>query len=191
MSVMAHESLKNHFLVATPAMDDIQFDRAVIYLCEHTPEGAMGIIVNRPTDILLEDVVKDFEIDPDNLEAAQIPVFDGGPIQTERGFVLHSPMNSRKWAHSVPLTETLSVTTSVDILRALCTQEGPDRYLIALGFCQWAPGQLEDELLDNVWLHVPASDALVFDVPPEACWLASGALIGIDLRHMSTEVGHA
>ncbi|MAZ43731.1 MAG: YqgE/AlgH family protein [Legionellales bacterium] len=191
MSSSAHNSLKNHFLVAMPNMDDVQFDRAVVYLCEHTPEGAMGIIVNRPTEIQLEDMVKDMDMTPQDIETAQITVFDGGPVQTERGFVLHQNTPNHKWAHSVQLTETLSITTSFDILRAICNKDGPDRFVITLGFCQWAPGQLEDEIRENLWLHVPARESLVFDVPSEACWLASGALLGVDLRHIMTEVGHA
>lgn len=191
MSDIAHHSLKNHFLVAMPNMDDVQFDRAVVYLCEHTPEGAMGIIINRPTEIQLEDVVKDMDINPTDFQTAQITVFDGGPIQTERGFVLHSATPNRKWAHNVQLTDTLSITTSFDILRSICNQEGPERFKIALGFTQWAPGQLEEEICENLWLHVPARESLVFDVPSEACWLASGALLGVDLRHIMTEVGHA
>jgi putative transcriptional regulator len=187
----AHHSLKNHFLVAMPSMDDAQFDRTVIYICEHTPEGAMGLIVNRPTDIELEDVVKDLEVKPEDIVTAQIPVFDGGPVQTGRGFVLHSNTPDRKWAHSVELTPSLSITTSFDILKALCKGEGPERFLIALGFSQWGPGQLEDELCENLWLHVPARESLVFDVPSEACWLASGALLGVDIRNIMTDVVHA
>lgn len=185
-----HQSLKNHFLVAMPTMDDAQFEQSVIYICEHTLEGAMGIIINRPLDWQLEDLAKDLELTPSSDDIAAIPVYDGGPLRKERGFVLHRK-TSAHWDHSVPLNGQLSVTTSFDILKAICAGAGPEDFLIALGYTEWDAGQLEQEIRENLWLHVPGDTHLLFDAPRENCWRDSGALLGVDVSHISTEAGHA
>lgn len=185
-----HQSLKNNFLVAMPNMDDAQFEQAVIYICEHTPEGSMGIIINRPLDWQFSDLAKDMELTPSTPLIEQMPVYDGGPLRKERGFVLHSATED-SWAHTVPLTSTLSITTSFDILEAICAGEGPANTLIALGYTEWDAGQLEQEIQANLWLHVPGDTHLLFEAPRETCWRAAGDLLGVDVSQITTEAGHA
>jgi putative transcriptional regulator len=185
-----HHSLKNNFLVAMPTMDDAQFEQAVIYICEHTLEGSMGIIINHPLDWQLGDLAKDMDLVPSTPIIEQIPIYDGGPLRKERGFVLHST-SKELWDHTVPLTPDLSITTSADILHAICAGKGPENSLIALGYAEWDAGQLEQEIRENLWLHVPGDTHFLFDAPRETCWRASGALLGVDVCHITTEAGHA
>lgn len=185
-----HASLKDHFLIAMPAMMDPHFVHSVIYICEHTPEGAMGLVVNLPLSIHLGDVLKNMNIATDDNAIIHQPVLSGGPVQQERGFVLHR--NSReKWESSLTLNDKLSITTSKDILLAIANHKGPKDALFALGYASWQSGQLEAEIADNVWLCSPASPQILFDIPPEQRWRAAGALLGIDMDVMSNQTGHA
>lgn len=182
-------SLTNQFLIAMPGLGDPNFFRTVTLICEHSPEGAMGIIINRPIDLTLGDVFQQLEIaDPDILTTQQL-VHLGGPIQNNRGFVLHEPLGS--WESTLAVTERLGISTSRDILVAMANNKGPERYLLALGYAGWGPGQLEQEIADNAWLSGPATSEVLFKTPPEARWAAAAHLLGIEMMQLCNDAGHA
>lgn len=186
-----YTSLKNHFLIAMPNMADLHFSHSVIYICEHSPEGAMGLVVNLPLNISLGDIFLNMNITNEDEAINHLPILAGGPIQQERGFVLHRPLAEQKWESSLSLTQNISVTTSKDILFALANHKGPKDVIVALGYASWEAGQLEQEIAQNIWLCGPADPQVLFDVAPENRWRAAGALLGIDMDFMSTDVGHA
>ena len=181
--------LNNHFLIAMPALDDPNFFHSVTYICEHNEQGAMGIVINQPLDISLSDVLSHMHMTNTNEQLAATPVFLGGPVQTDRGFVLHQPAG--KWDSMLEVTEDIAVTTSRDILQALNDGNGPTRSLVALGYAGWGEGQLEHELVANAWLTCPADSAIIFDTPIEDRWTAAAASLGIDLNTISDSFGHA
>jgi putative transcriptional regulator len=185
----ANESLKNQLLIAMPSLEDPNFSRTVTYICEHAEQGAMGIVLNRPTELRLVDMLKHMEIDGDYGAIEQQIVFAGGPVETERGIVLHSSGHS--WDATMPVSGEISVTTSRDILEAMVHGEGPARSLVALGYAGWGAGQLEDEMQRNAWLSGPSDPSVVFDLPPEQRWDAAARLLGVDIRLLSSEAGHA
>lgn len=182
-------SLANHFLIAMPTLADPHFHHTVTYICEHTPEGAMGIVINRTLPITLGEVIKQMKINPSRQLDITVPVHEGGPVRREHGFVLHSPAGA--WETSLVINDGIALTTSLDILSAIAHQEGPRRYLIALGYAGWGEGQLEQEMAQNSWLNGPADAAILFDTPLEQRWQAAAALLGVDLGLLSSEVGHA
>jgi putative transcriptional regulator len=149
----------------------------------------MGIVVNRPTQLKLRDILEQLEIDASHSLHADNPVYVGGPVQNNRGFVLHEPLGN--WEATLAVTDTLGVSTSRDILEALAKNEGPDRYLIALGYAGWGAGQLEREITDNSWLNAPANREILFELAPENRWKAAARLTGVDLTLLSSEAGHA
>lgn len=183
-------SLRNQFLVAMPGMVDDNFDRTVTLLCEHTAEGAMGLVVNRPTTLTLRHMLQHMDLGNDKLPADVAPVFWGGPVQPERGFVLHSP-GEQQWDSTLKLSDALSITTSKDILASIGQGEGPQNYLVTLGYAGWGAGQLESEILHNSWLNTPADSAILFTTPTESRWQAAARLLGVDVRLLSTDAGHA
>lgn len=185
----ASEYLTNHFLIAMPSLDDPNFYHSVTYICEHNEQGAMGIVINRPLDIELGDVLGHMNIQKKNDETAQYPIYLGGPVQPERGFILHEPLG--QWDSMLTVTESIGVTTSRDILLAISNGEGPKRALVALGYAGWGAGQLEQEMADNTWLSVPADSAIIFDTPVEQRWQMAAAQLGIDLNTLSDDIGHA
>lgn len=185
--------LTNHFLVAMPGMADETFDRSVVYLCEHTEKGALGLVINKPIDIRLKNLFEKIELHLDRQELAEQPVYFGGPVQTERGFVLHeksgdgdSPYNS-----TLAVPGGLHMTTSKDVLEAMADGAGPRRVLVTLGFSGWGAGQLEDEIGRNGWLTVEADPAVIFDTPIERRYERALGLLGVDPRMLSGEAGHA
>jgi len=187
-------NLTNQFLIAMPGMADDNFSHAVVYLCEHTPKGALGLVINKPIDIKLRSLFEKVELTLDRAELADQPVFFGGPVQTERGFVLHDATGEQ----SGPYNSTLSIpggglemTTSKDVLEALAQGAGPKRVLITLGYSGWSAGQLEDELGRNGWLTVDADPVVIFDTPVEQRYDRALSLLGIDPRMLSQEAGHA
>ena len=186
---MQSHSLKNQLLIAMPGLADPNFFHTVTFICEHTDSGAMGIVINRPTDIQIGEVFEQMDIKPSGRENAQRPVFLGGPVEEQRGFVLHT--GEKDWDSTLKLDKGLGVTTSRDILEAMARGEGPERALIALGYAGWGSGQLEQELLDNAWLTVPANESILFDLPPTQRWQAAAELLGIDLAQLSSDSGHA
>lgn len=179
----------NQFLIAMPALADPNFSHTVTYICEHTPDGALGIVINRALDLDLAVVLEHMKITPSAPNIGGHPVFLGGPVQTERGFVLHSPLG--EWNSSVRVTDSMAVTTSRDILEAMAEGRGPEKVLVALGYAGWGPGQLEVEMAQNSWLNSPADPTIMFDTPIEKRWEAAAALMGVDLRLLSSSVGHA
>lgn len=184
------DSLEGQLLIAMPSMPDQRFEHAVIFMCAHSAEGgAMGLIVNKPLPSLsFADLASQLDIgEPEDMPP--ISIHYGGPVETGRGFVLHSPDYVRD--ATVPMSEGVSLTATVDILRALATGDGPNRSILALGYAGWAPGQLEQEIQRNDWLHCPADSELVFDLPLDDKWAAAVRRIGIDPALLSTEAGRA
>lgn len=183
-------SFTNQFLIAMPALADPNFSQTVTYICEHTPNGALGIVINRMLDDLdLAVMLEHMKITATAPNITGYPVFLGGPVQTERGFILHSPLG--EWNSSVQVTGSMAVTTSRDILEAMAVGRGPEKVLVALGYAGWGPGQLEIEMTQNAWLNGPADPQIIFDTPVEKRWEAAAALMGVDLRLLSNSVGHA
>ncbi|MBQ0960162.1 YqgE/AlgH family protein [Ideonella sp. 4Y11] len=186
-------NLTHQFLIAMPGMLDGHFAGSVVYLCEHNAQGAMGLVINKPTDITLGSLFEKVDLSlPDESLAAQ-PVFFGGPVQTERGFVLHEPMSADTpgFASTLSVPAGLAMTTSKDVLEAIAAGHGPQRLLITLGYSGWGAGQLEEEIGRNGWLTVPAEASLVFDTPVEQRYERAMHLLGVDPRMLSQEAGHA
>jgi len=186
-------NLANQFLIAMPGMSDDTFAGAVVYLCEHNERGALGLVINKPSDIRLKNLFQKVELSLDSPDLAEQPVFLGGPVQTERGFVLHEQAEPTGPAYSSTLAIPggLAMTTSKDVLEALSHGGGPKRLLVTLGYSGWGAGQLEDELGRNGWLTVDAAPEIIFDTPIERRYDAAVALLGIDPRMLSQEAGHA
>jgi putative transcriptional regulator len=186
---MSGTFLTNQFLIAMPGMEDPNFAQTVTLVCEHSARGALGIVINRPLTMDLGDVFEQLGLDASQSRVAQQHVLHGGPVQTDRGFVLHSPGDG--WESTLAVSGTIHLTTSRDILDAMANGRGPERAVVALGYAGWDAGQLEDEMARNAWLTAPADDSLVFDVPAEDRWEAAGRLLGINLLHLSSDAGHA
>ena len=186
-------NLQHHFLVAMPTLEDPLFKRSVIYICEHNDEGAMGIIINKPLDnINVEGVLVKLDIElsgNDSSRQLEQPVFAGGPMSEDRGFILHSMPH--KYASSIEVSPETVVTTSKDVLEALTTDEHPEQVLVALGYCAWEQQQLENEILDNAWLTVPASQDIIFRLPASERWSAAAAKLGIAIHMIASEAGHS
>ncbi len=182
-------SLANHFLIAMPSLADPNFARSVTLICEHSEEGAMGIVINRLTDLRLRDIFEQLDIKAEKTATADSVVYLGGPVQNNRGFVLHEPIGN--WESTLSVTDTLGVSTSRDILEAIAHNRGPEKFLVALGYAGWGAGQLEREITENSWLSGPASRDILFELPVEHRWKAAAQLMGIDLTTLSGEAGHA
>lgn len=182
-------SLNNHFLIAMPALSDPNFRHTATLICEHNEGGALGIIINRPLGINLGDILEHMDINASSKAIASQAVFMGGPVQGDRGFVLHEPLGN--WDATLKVTENTGVTSSRDILEAIAQGSGPDKSFITLGYAGWGPGQLEEEIAANAWLSGPANSRIVFDVSYEQRWEAAAALIGVDLKLISGDAGHA
>ena len=181
-------NLTSHFLIAMPAMSDPNFSRTLTFVCEHNERGALGIVVNRPIDVNLAALFRQVEIPLGPSAIGEQPVFFGGPVQFDHGFVLHRPVGA--WKSTLPVGE-IGLTTSRDILEAMANGQGPRQQLVALGYAGWAPGQLEDEILRNGWLTVKARTDLIFDLPPEARYDAAMSMLGVNAANLSEEAGHA
>jgi putative transcriptional regulator len=182
-------TLTNHFLIAMPGLQDPNFSRTVTYVCEHTEQGAMGIVINRPTDICLGEMLNQLNIKSNDRRVLDALVYLGGPVQPERGFVLHSA--GEGFDSTLSITPQISVTTSRDVLEAIAEGKGPKRRLIALGYAGWGGGQLEQEMSANAWLSGPADEEIMFSLPANARWQAAAHLLGVDLNLLSGEAGHA
>jgi putative transcriptional regulator len=206
------ESLENQFLIAMPSLDDGYFNKTVTYICEHNDEGAMGLIINMPVNITLHDLLKQIEEndnehpDEDNTEIEQQSnsagednislhhsleqlVLSGGPISQNRGFVLHRTQAG--WKSSLALSDDIMITTSKDILLALGTESAPEQFMVTLGYAGWGPGQLETELQSNSWLTIDADSDILFNTPIEQRWKKATEKLGIDIAHLSSDIGHA
>ncbi len=181
--------LTYHFLIAMPNMADPYFARTLTFVCEHSAQGALGIVVNRPLDMTLQSLFDRLSLTMRNTEMADAPIYFGGPVQTERGFVLHTPPGD--WQSTLRVRDTIGLTTSRDILEAVGRGEGPEKMLVSLGYAGWAAGQLEHELRQNAWLTVEAKDAIIFDLPAEERLPAALELLGLDYARLADAAGHA
>ncbi len=186
---MTRLDLTGHFLIAMPTMMDPEFLQTVTYMCAHTNEGAMGIVINRPLNIALGEVLSQMDLPVVDEEIEQIQVFHGGPVQQDRGVIIHDPPTD--WDSTINVSNNLGVATSRDILEAISKGSGPKKALVALGYASWGAGQLEKELVENTWLSIPADESIMFDVPPEKRWKRATELLGFDLHQISRDIGHA
>ena len=186
---MQASNFTNQFLIAMPSLRDPNFSQTVTYICAHNEDGAMGLVINRPANCDLGEILAQMQMEPDNQSISKIPVYQGGPVHTDRGFVLHEPIS--EWDSSITVSESLNVTTSRDILHAIAESSGPQNYLIALGYAGWSAGQLEEEIKENTWLNVSADLDIIFNTPCELRWTSATALLGIDHYQISTGIGHA
>lgn len=186
-------NLQHHFLIAMPALQDPLFKRSVIYICEYNDEGAMGIIINKPLDNLqIDGILEKLKIEPEPLDPSirlDKPVFIGGPLAEDRGFILHSPPDV--FGSSIRISDDVVITTSRDVLETLGTTKQPENILVALGYASWEKGQLEQEIMENAWLTAPANPDILFRTPISERWRESARLMGIDIHNMSVEAGHA
>lgn len=185
----AEANLTDQFLIAMPSLQDPNFARTVSYICQYNEQGAMGIVINRPLDIQLSEVLTHMEIDAAGDACDEIPVFLGGPVQPDRGFVLHHPVG--QWESTLCVSQQIAVTTSRDILQAIARREGPEDVLVALGYAGWSAGQLENEILDNAWLFGPSGIDVLFKTDAEQRWNAAAAKLGVNIALLSSEAGHA
>jgi putative transcriptional regulator len=181
--------LTNHFLIAMPGLEDPNFYHSVTYICEHNEEGALGLVINRLLDMQLGEILQHMNVEDAELEARQMPVHLGGPVQQDRGFVLHEPLGD--WEATLKVTDRIGITSSVDILHAVARNEGPEHALVTLGYAGWGAGQLEQEMADNAWLSGPADPEILFKTPDEDRWRAAAASLGVDLDLLSGDAGHA
>jgi putative transcriptional regulator len=181
-------SLKNQFLIAMPALTGSYFGATLTYLCEHNDEGAMGLVINRPSDLSLIEMLAQLGVRTDGV-SVDVPVMDGGPVGRDRGFILHS--DDRAFEASLDLGNGLMLTAAREVLEAIADGTGPAHYLVALGYAGWDAGQLEEELKDNAWLNCPASLDVVFREPFTNRVQKAAEALGIDFRFMSGQAGHA
>jgi putative transcriptional regulator len=188
-------NLTGHFLIAMPALTDPYFSKSVTFICTHSEDGAMGVVINRPTDLTYDALFEKINLELHDTALAQKPVLYGGPVQPERGFVLHEP-DGIEWDSSITIAENTALTTSKDILEAVAQGTGPEKMLLTLGYAGWTPGQLEQEIAQNAWLSVQAKDIsslhdILYNTQHEKKLDATMALLGINFGMLSDEAGHA
>lgn len=186
---MESASLSDQFLIAMPSLKDPNFEQTVTLICQHNDEGALGIVINRTVNLTVGEVLNQMDIPSQYYEASDTPVHYGGPVQSERGFILHRDLGN--WQSTLPINDRIGLTTSRDILEAMANNQGPAHCLVALGYAGWGGGQLEHELAENAWLSGPADYDLIFSTPIEERWHAAARLLGVDLHVLSPETGHA
>jgi putative transcriptional regulator len=186
---MQSVNLTQHFLIAMPAMTDPHFSKTLTFICEHNEGGALGVVVNRPIDMTLHALLEQIEIGNPAAACKAVPVHYGGPVQIDRGFVLHAPAGA--WKSTLAVGGEIGLTTSKDILEAVARGEGPAHMLVTLGYAGWAPGQLEHELAQNAWLTVNADTRILFETPAARRYDAALKLLGINLAMLSDDAGHA
>jgi putative transcriptional regulator len=186
---MQSVNLTHHFLIAMPNMADPHFARSLTYICEHNDQGALGVMVNRPTEMTLKALFEQIEIPLRDDTHAEVPVYFGGPVQVDRGFVLHRPAGP--WQSTLSVNDGVGLTTSRDVLQAVGEGKGPGQILVSLGYAGWAPGQLEQELSQNAWLTVAADVNVIFNLPSDRRFAAAMDLLGVDPARLSDDVGHA
>jgi putative transcriptional regulator len=189
-------NLTNHFLIAMPGLEDALFGKSVVYVCEHTPRGALGLVINKPSEMQLPTLFGKVDLELKRLDLTHSPVYHGGPVQTERGFVLHEPIYVGKdqetlYASTMSIAGGLEMTTSKDVLEALASGAGPKKVLITLGYAAWGEGQLESELGENSWLTVDATREVIFDTPVAERYERALGLLGLQSWMISNQIGHA
>lgn len=185
--------LTDQFLIAMPSMRDDNFSGTVVYLCEHNANGALGLVINRPTELPLQELFHKVDLKLDRPDLADAPVYFGGPVQTERGFVLHDQLDAEggHYNSTLKIGAGLEMTTSRDVLEALAGGAGPRRVFVTLGYSGWSAGQLEDEIARNGWLTVKAQPEVIFDTPVEQRYDKALSLLGVDRNFLMGEAGHA
>lgn len=184
-----HVDLSGHFLMAMPGMVEGELAGTVIYVCEHSERGALGLVINRPTDLSLGGLLEQVDLEQDSECQQDLPVHFGGPVQSDRGFVLHKPAGD--FSSSIRLGETLALTTSRDVLQAVASGHGPEKIFVTLGYAGWGAWQLEQELAQNAWLSVAAQESIIFDEPAETRYPAAMRLLGVDPAMLAGSAGHA
>jgi putative transcriptional regulator len=184
-------NLANHFLIAMPSMQDPVFGGTVVYVCEHNENGVLGVVINKPTDMTMQVLFERIDLTLEDGMQSHVdePIMFGGPVQDDRGFVLHTPGN--RYSSSLTVTKDVAFTTSIDVLEAVAAGEGPQQMLISIGYSGWSPGQLEDEISRNGWLTVGADPEILFNLPIEERYTAAMRLLGIDPLMLTSEAGHA
>jgi putative transcriptional regulator len=190
MSKQHQGSLHNSMLISMPQLEDEPFHRSLIYICEHNDQGAMGLIINHETEVAFADILPQLNIAEDLATNLDQPIFTGGPVKPEHGFVLHTPLPNKEWQSSIQVASNLCLTTSIDVIDDIAHDAGPEHSLIALGYAGWGPGQLENEIANNAWLCCPYDADIMFNTPPEKRFEAAARLLGIDINLISTQVGH-
>ena len=186
---MSFTSFKDHFLVAMPGLPDPNFQQAVAYICEHHENGAMGIVVNQPTKLTAKELFTHLDLDIHDTIDDKEPLFYGGPVQKERGFVLHS--SDKSWENTLPIANGISLTGSKDILADIACDNGPQHAIIALGYAGWDAGQLEAEIGANSWLTVPADKQIIFETECDQRWSCAARKLGIDVNLIASQAGHS
>jgi len=186
---MRSTNLTNQFLIAMPSLADPNFSQTVTYICAHNEDGAMGIVINRQLDMSLGEVFQQMDLHSDDETIEAMPVYLGGPVQADRGFVLHHSIT--EWQSSAKVSDDIGIATSRDILEAIAGGTGPEESLVALGYAGWGAGQLEEEIKSNAWLSGPADLNIIFHTPCEQRWNAAAKLLGVDIDTLSSDVGHA
>lgn len=186
---MDSDPLTSQLLIAMPNLMDPNFNQTVALICEHSDQGALGVVINRPTSFELPELLSHLDITAPRLVPGEVHVYAGGPVQVDHGFVIHHPTGV--WESSIAVNKEVALTTSRDILAALGGGDGPEQYLVALGYAGWGAGQLEHELAENAWLTVPCDLHILFEVPPEDRWEAAAGKLGIDLNLLTGGAGHA
>src|SRR4249920_770482 len=189
-------NLTNQFLIAMPGMADDTFSGTVVYLCEHSEKGALGLVINKPIDITLANLFEKVDLSLEGSDLAEVPVYFGGPVQTERGFVLHEPTSAEgqdggPYNSSLKVEGGLEMTTSKDVLEAISSGAGPKKVLVTLGYSGWGAGQLEEEMSRNGWINVDAEPGIIFDTPVGQRYGKALSLLGIDASMLSSDAGHA
>jgi putative transcriptional regulator len=182
-------NLTNHFLIAMPGMADPYFSKTLTFICEHNDQGALGVVVNKPIDLTLGNLFEQVEIPLQDDALSAQSVYFGGPVQVDRGFVLHQPQGS--WQSTLKIDRDIGFTTSRDILQAMARGEGPGRQIVTLGYAGWGAGQLEDEIKRNGWLTVGADADVIFSLPPEQRLATAMGMLGLNYGNLSDEAGHA
>jgi len=189
MRCVTSVDLTHHFLIAMPNMVDPYFAKTLTFVCEHNDQGALGLVVNRPIEMTLQGLFERLDLKLLTPALATEPVYFGGPVQTDRGFVLHTPIGT--WGSTLAVRDHIGLTTSRDILEAVSGGTGPESILVTLGYAGWAAGQLEQEIAQNAWLTVEADEAILFEVPPEHRLSAAMERLGINFATLQDEAGHA
>ena len=189
MNTESASDLSNHFLIAMPSLEDPNFGGSLVFVAEHNDQGALGLVINRPMDIDLATLFRRIDLQLESSPVSRSVVMNGGPVHTDRGFVLHQPVG--QWGSTVVVSDEIGLTSSRDVLEAVAAGNGPSRILVMLGYAGWGPGQLEDEISRNAWLTVEADASVIFDVPADERLQRAFALLGINPAFLASAAGHA
>ncbi len=185
-------NLTNNLIIAMPGLTDPIFEKSVSYICQHTSQGAMGLTINHPTNINLSDLLAQLDITLNVESLASTPVYLGGPVETGHGFILHSNDNElTTWTQTLKINDTISLSSSKDILIAIANGKGPSNFLVTLGYAGWGKGQIEKEMEENSWLNVSADNDIIFNTPTDQLWESAARKLGIDINLISGDIGHA